>query len=147
MSDRPWTDSQTLVDWIVAEELLKRGWGDPKIEFSIPISWIDEFDIFSNLRFQDPFGLSLTGAGEQARYYYIESITADFMGQKLDIVAVDLQFLLMQYIIKGDELLQAVNWAIAGPGDRMFAYCCDEATGKFADGELGKEFVDETILP
>lgn len=147
MSDYPWTDSQDFVDWLAREALMKRGWGDPKITIPIPISWIDEFDIFSNLRFQDPFGLSLTGVGEQGRYYYIESITADFMGQKLDIIAVDLQFLLSQYIIKGDETLLAANWAAAGPADRMYAYCCDETTGLFADGELGKVFVDENILP
>ena len=147
MSDFPWTDSATLVEWLVQEALLKRGWGDPKLHLPLPINWIDEFDVFSNFRFQDPFGLSLTGAGEQGRYYYIESITVDFMGQKLDIVAVDLQFLLSQYFVKGDETLLAANWNIAGPADRMFAYKCDETTGKFADGEPGKILVDENILP
>jgi len=147
MSDFPWTDSATLVEWLVQEALLKRGWGDPKLHLPLPINWIDEFDVFSNFRFQDPFGLSLTGAGEQGRYYYIESITVDFMGQKLDIVAVDLQFLLSQYVVKGDENTAAATWPTAGPTDRMYAYGCDEATGKFTDGELGKVFVDENILP
>lgn len=147
MSDYPWTDSQVLVDWIAKEALLKRGWGYPKLEFSIPINWIDEFDIFSNFRFQDPFGLSLTGTGERARHYYIESITADFMGQKLDIVAVDFTFLLSQYSVKGDETVLAANWATAPPADRMYLYACDETTGLFADGELGKVKIDENILP
>ena len=147
MSDYPWTDSQTLVNELALEAVTKRGWGDPKLEVSIPIAWIDEFDILTNFRYQNPFGLSLTGAGEQARYYYIESITYDFMGQKLDIVAVDLQFLLSQYFIKGDEALLALNWNVAGSVDRMFAYKCDETTGKFDDGEPGKILVDETILP
>lgn len=147
MSDYPWTDSQTLIDQRVLEELQKRGWGDPKLHFSIPINWIDEFDVFDNLRFQDPFGLSATGAGEQGRYYYIESITYDFFGQKLDIVAVDLQFLLSQYCIKGSESVLASNWNVAGEADRMFLYGCDEATGKFADGELGKVLVSENLFP
>lgn len=146
MSDYPWTDSTTLIDQLALEALMKRGWGDPKLEFSIPISWIDDFDILSNFRYQNPFGLSLTGAGEQARYYYIESITYDFIGQKMDIVAVDLQFLLTAYFILGDENLLAANWATAGEPDRMFGYLCDEATGEFADGELGKILVDENIL-
>ncbi len=147
MSDYPWTDSTVLVQQRTLEELQKKGWGEPKLEFSIPINWIDEFDVFDNFRFQDPYGLSSTGAGEQGRYYYIESITVDLMGQKLDIVAVDLQFLLSQYCIKGDENVLAANWNVAGEADRMFLYACDEATEKFADGESGKVKVDENILP
>ena len=147
MSDYPWTNSKILVDELALEVLTKRGWGDPKLEFSIPINWIDDFDVLTNFRFQNPFGLSLTGSGEQGRYYYIESITYDFMGQKLDIVAVDLQFLLTAYTIKGSESVLAANWGVAGPTDRMFLYGCDEATGQFADGEPGKILVSETIFP
>lgn len=146
MSDYPWTDSQALVDQLVLEALIKRGWGDPTLEVSIPISWIDEFDLLSNLRFQNPFGLNPTGEGEQARYYYIVSINYDFFGEKMDIVAVDLQFLLSAYFLKGDEALLDPNWATADEADRMFAYKCDEVTGKFADGELGKILADEDIL-
>ena len=146
MSDYPHTTSQALVDQLALEALIKRGWGDPIIEFSVPISWIDEFDILSSFRFQNPFGLSVTGGGEQARYYYIISMAYDFLGEKIDIIAVDLQFLLMAYFVKGDETLIATNWNVAGPADRMFAYKCDEATGKFDDGELGKILVDENIL-
>jgi hypothetical protein len=146
MSDYPWTAHPTLVNQRIIEELAKRGWGDPKLYLSIPINWIDEFDVFDNFRFQDPYGLSSTGEGEQGRYYYIESITYDFFGQKMDIVAIDLQFLLMQYFIKGDENLLASNWSAAGEADRMFAYKCDETTGKFADGESGKILVDENSI-
>jgi hypothetical protein len=147
MSDYPWTDSQALVDQLALEMLAKRGWGDPVLLISLPISWIDEFDILSNFRFQNPFGLSTTGGGEQARYYYIISEAYDFLGEKIDIIAVDLQFLLTAYFVKGDENLLASNWATAGQADRMFAYKCDETTGKFDDGELGKILVDENLLP
>lgn len=147
MSDYPHTTSQTLVDQLALEMLIKRGWGDPTLEFSVPISWIDELDILSSFRFQNPFGLSLTGAGEQARYYYIISLSYDFLGEKIDIIAIDLQFLLTAYFVKGDEDVLASNWSSAGQADRMFAYKCDEATGKFDDGELGKILVDENILP
>lgn len=146
MSDYPWTDSKPLIDQRLQEELQQRGWGDLKLHLSVPINWIDDFDVFDNFRFQDPFGLSSTGAGEQGRYYYIESITYDFIGQKLDIVGIDLQFLLMAYCIKGDENVLAANWNVAGEADRMFLYLCDETTGKFDDGELGKILVDENIL-
>lgn len=147
MSDYPHTTSQTLVDQLALETLIKRGWGDPVLEFPVPISWIDELDILSSFRFQNPFGLSLTGAGEQARYYYVISMAYDFLGEKIDIIAVDLQFLLTQYCIKGSESVLAANWNIAGQADRMFLYGCNEATGKFDDGEPGKILVSENIFP
>lgn len=146
MSDYPHTTSQILVDQLALEMLAKRGWGDPVIEIPLPITWIDVFDILSSFRYQNPFGLSVTGGGEQARYYYVISMAYDFLGEKIDVIAVDLQFLLSAYFIKGDENLLAVNWNVAGAADRMFAYKCDETTGKFADGELGKILVDENIL-
>jgi hypothetical protein len=146
MSDYPHTTSQVLVDQLALEMLIKRGWGDPAIEFPVPISWIDELDILTSFRFQNPFGLSVTGGGEQARYYYVISLSVDWLGEKIDLIAVDLQFLLTAYFVKGDETLIATNWNVAGQADRMFAYKCDEATGKFDDGELGKILVDENIL-
>jgi len=82
MYDLPWTVSSALVDKRMFDELLKRGQGDWKAVFSIPMQWIDEFDILSNLRLQDPFGLG-TG-GDVGRYYYIESMTYDFKNVKID---------------------------------------------------------------
>lgn len=142
----PWTDSATLVDQRILEELLKRGYGDQKISFPVPIYFIDELDVFTNFRFQDPFGLSSTGAGEVGRYYYVESLSYDFQNNKIDVVAIDLQWLLRQYCIAGDETVLASNWATAGEADRMYCYAGDEVTGKFPDGEMAKELADETAL-
>ncbi|MCK4759024.1 MAG: hypothetical protein KAT69_03200 [Candidatus Aminicenantes bacterium] len=138
--------SETLVEQLITEGLLKYSLGDPKIEFSVPIHWFDELEIFHNIRIQDPFGMSTTGAGEKGRYYYIETLSYDFMADKIDVVAVDLQYILRRYFILGDEGAQALNWSSAGESDRMYGYLCDEDTDRFADGEPGKALVDEGIL-
>ena len=138
--------SETLIERLVAEGLLKYSLGDPKIEFSVPIHWFDELEIFHNIRIQDPFGMSTTGAGEQGRYYYIETLDYDFMNDKINVIAVDLQFILRRYFVLGDEGSLASNWSSAGESDRMFGYLCDEDTDIFADGEPGKILVDESIL-
>ncbi len=144
--------SASLVAQLVSEGLVKYSLGNPKVEFSVPIHWFDELEIFNNIRIQDPFGMSTTGAGEQGRYYYIESLDYDFMGDKIDVVAVDLQYILRRYFILGDEGVQALNWSSAGETDRMFGYLADETGGPdsdqvlFADGEPGKALVDEGIL-
>lgn len=142
----PWTDSQSMVQQRLLDELFKFGYGDQKLEFEIPLSWINDIDIFTNFRFQDPYGLSRTGAGETGRYYYVESIDYDFQAQKMKITAIDLQWLLRQYFILGDEDDLAVNWSTANESERMFGYLCDEYEDKFADGEPGKKLVDENIL-
>ncbi len=144
--------SQSLVDQLIAEGLIKYNQGDPKIEFSVPIHWFDELEIFHNIRIQDPFGMSTTGAGEQGRYYYIETLDYDFMADKIHVVAVDLQFVLRRHFVLGDEGVQSLNWSSAGEADRMFGYLCTETGGLnsdqflFADGEPGKALVDEGIL-
>ncbi len=93
-----WTDSEMLVISRIAEELLKRGRGDFKISFSLPMNWITAFDLLTNFRLQQPFGLDGTNnppdeRGEVGRYYYIESIGYDFMNQKLSIIGRDLEYL------------------------------------------------------
>lgn len=130
MWELPWTDSETLVEERIEEELLKRGQGDFKVEFSIPINWIDELDIFTNFRLQEPFGLDGSTAdpeerGEAGRYYYIESMTYDFMNQKISIVAVDLQFILRQIMLVAHCGDVAESWANASESDKMYAYVGD----------------------
>lgn len=132
MWDFPWTDSAILVGERITEELLKRGQGDLKVEFSMPINWIEEFDILTNLRLQQPFGLdgrtiAPVLRGEVGRYYYIESLTYDFMNQKINIIAIDLQFLLRQVMIVPHCGDVAEKWEDASDEDRMYAYVgnCD----------------------
>lgn len=141
MWDFAWTDSVTLVEKRVLEELFKRGQGELKVAFSIPMNWVDEFDIFSNFRLQDEFGLDALGEGEYGRYYYVESLTYDFLNQRIDVVAVDLQFLLRQCIILGDCRKIPLNWVDATEAERMYGYLCACESGEggiFPDGELCK---------
>lgn len=145
MWDFAWTDSATLIAERINEELMKRGQGDLKVEFSLPINWIDVFDIMTNFRLQEPFGLDGRNIppverGEKGRYYYIESLTYDWMNQKINVVAVDLQFILRQIMIVADcaEVVAGTmseTWAGASESDRMFAYVGDCTTETFeSDG-------------
>ncbi len=139
MWDMPWTESEILIAERITEEMLKRGKGDYKVSFTIPINWVNAFDILTNLRLQEPFGIDGSDnppedRGEQGHYYYIESISYDFMRQKMSIVAVDLQFLLRQIMIVAHCGDVAETWAAAGDSDRMFAYVGSCATDSFADG-------------
>jgi len=140
MYDFPWTDSGDFIVVRHNEIFLQRGKGDLKVAFSLPINWIDEFDIFSNLRLQEPFGLDGRSIpeeqrGEVGRYYYIESLTYDFMNQKINIVAIDMQFILRQVMIVpacGDV---PETWAEASELDKMYAYVGNCATNSFvSDG-------------
>jgi len=128
----PNTASATLVERRVDEEFLKRGYGDLKVEFTIPINWIDILDIFTNFRLQEPFGLDAGSdppaqRGEFGRYYYIESINYDFMNQKMSIIGIDLQFLLRQCMIVPHCGDVAEKWENASESDKMYAYVgnCD----------------------
>lgn len=152
MRQYPFIIAADLIADIVAEALLKYGLGNPKVEFSVPLHFFDELDTFYNFPLQDPMGLSSTGAGEQGRWYYIESLDYDFMGDKIKVVAIDLQYILKRYFILGDEALLASNWSSASENDRIFGYLCSETEGpnsdlfQFADGAPGKALVNEGLL-
>lgn len=139
MWDMPWTESEILIAERIKEEFLKRGKGDFKVSFTLPINWIEAFDILTNFRLQEPFGIDGSNnppaeRGEKGRYYYIESITYDFMNQKMNIIAVDLQFILQQIMIVPHCGDVAETWAAAGLADRMYAYVGSCDTDSFADG-------------
>lgn len=139
MWDMPWTDSEVLIQERITEELLKRGQGDFKVTFTLPINWITAFDILTNFRLQEPFGLDGTNnppdeRGEVGRYYYIESLAYDFMNQKLTVVAVDLQFLLRRIMIVAHCGDVDQYYASASETDKMYAYVGSCATDSFADG-------------
>ena len=40
--------------------------------------------------------------------------------------------------ILGDEATMAGDWVTANTGERVYGYLCDEGTGEFSDGSLGK---------
>jgi hypothetical protein len=141
----PWTLSAAWGAFRANEELLKYRYGYLKFSFSLPLDWIDRADLLTDLRLQDPFGIDILGLGEYGRYCFVTSLGVDYQGNKLDIEAADLGWLLCQYFVVGDEATLATNWATADLEDRMYAYACDETTGRFADGEPGKKVSDESL--
>lgn len=133
--------SATLIQKLVAEGLLKYSFGDPKLTFSVPLYLFDVLDIFYTFRWQDLMGLSITGVGEAGRYYYIESMDYDFMGDKMNVVAIDLQYFLRRHFLLGDETVLASNWSAASEPDKMFGYLCDGL--RFDNGDPGKSLSNE----
>jgi hypothetical protein len=144
--DFKWTTSAAWAAKRAEEELLKWGYGQPKITFDLPLAWIDDLDVLTNFRLQDPFGLSRTGAGEQGRYCYVTSFSPDLLGAKIGIEAGDLSWILRQYLFLGDENDLPANWTNATDEERVWAYLCNEVTGRFADGEPGKKLADENMI-
>ena len=143
-----WTRSESWVRTIMREELMKRGEGFKTIEFPIPLWWMNQINVHQSFIFQDPFGLSADGIGEAAHYYYIEDIQYDIRGKKLRIKAVDLQYLLRQYLLLGDETVltgDEANYNTASDTSRMYAFCCNEITEKFQNGDPGKIFANEIL--
>ena len=141
MWDMPWTDSEVLIANRITEELLKRGKGDFKVDFPISMNWITAFDILTNFRLQEPFGIDgrtipPADRGEVGRYYYIESLTYDWMNQKLLVVAVDLQFILRSIMIVARCGDVAETWAGSSETDKMYDYVGNcEADSFVSDGE------------
>lgn len=134
-----WITSESLARQRGAEELAKRGEGDRKIIFEVPLYWVQEFDVFSDFQLQDPYEIGATELlWASGRYYFIETINYDFDGDKLVITAIDLEWLMSQYMIFGDEDELTDNWEDAPNSDKKYFYACDEVTGKFANGESGK---------
>lgn len=131
-------EAQGLAEQRMREELLKHDYGYKKISFKVPISMIDDIDIFTNFRYQDTFGLSWAKEGEVGRYYYISSLTYDFQNRSIEVIGIDLQYLLGQYIIIGACSEISDDWLTASEQDRMYAYVSDCATGRFSNGDPGK---------
>lgn len=136
--DFPWTDDVLLVQQNISEILDQLAYGDKRINFKIPMNFVNDIDIFDTFRFQDPFGLSLSGEGELYRYYYITKLGYNLLESTIDVEGIDLQYLLSQCFILGDHALLPDNWLLAGPEDRLWGYLCNNATGLFPDGVEGK---------
>lgn len=134
----PWTNSLSLIQDRLTEILLKRGYGDNRITFSVSIKWFKRLDLMMNFKFQDLWGLSTTGGGEEGRIYYIISLNYNWTAATIDVEAVDLQWLLRQFFIIGDSSVLPENWSLYSEIQRIFGAVCDSDTGEFDDGEPGK---------
>ena len=95
-SNLRWTDSLTLAQLRVVEELTKFSEGYYKATFSLPFEMIDVLDIMTNFRFQDPFGIVAGGGGEFGRYYYVISLQPNHVDMTLEMIAVDLTWMIEQ---------------------------------------------------
>lgn len=91
-----WTDSLTLAQLRVVEELIKFSEGYYKGHFSLPFEMIDDLDIMDNFRFQDPFGIAADGEGEFGRYFYVISLQPNHVDMTLEMIGVDLTWLIEQ---------------------------------------------------
>lgn len=134
----PWSTSKALAGQRAWEEILKRGGGDKKVEFDVPMSWVNKFDVFTTFRLQDPYAISADGSGDIGRYYFIESISYDFAGERLKITAIDLQWLLELQAILGSEDELPGNWEDATEDEKLYFYLPRERDGRFQDGRDGK---------
>jgi hypothetical protein len=135
MWEFPWINDEDMTDDLSEEEFLKRGSGDPKLSITLPINWIEEVDIFSNFKHQDPYGVDPGDEGEREHYWYAESITYNWMEDTITVSGADLQYILRQCMILGDCSELADSWMDATEWQRMFAYMGDCATESFPDGE------------
>jgi hypothetical protein len=140
------TTSRDLVEKRLADELIKRGFGFKKISFPVHIRKIEDLDIFSNFRLQDPFGIDISGNGEFGRYCYVSRVDINFSASRLEIESIDLSYVLRTYFVVGSEDDLAPAWETAPDDDRAFAYVADETTGKFSTGEDAKILIDENLL-
>lgn len=141
-----WTTNETLADKQLFNILYKRGKGLKRIKIKLPLSFVDYLDIYDSFRLQDPFGVSLDGSGDYGRFLYVESIQYEWIGNTMDVDALDLTYILRQYLVLGDEYSLPSNWSLTTEESKAYAYLCDEATGLFADGDYGKILVDENKI-
>jgi hypothetical protein len=134
----PWTNNEQLIIDRVGDELLKRGYGVKEIHFELAIDRIFDLDIFDSFIYQNPFAPTLSGNGEQQRYYYVRSLSYNFVDNTIGVIGIDLQWLLRQCVIVGISADVAENYMDATEEMRMFGYVCDCDTG-FPDGEECKK--------
>ncbi len=134
-----WTSLENVVISRVNDELLKKGFGNRKANFSVSTDWVNRIDIFDNFQLQDLFALDVGGEGAEGHYFYIESLGLDFVSQRIEISAIDLQWLIRQCMIIGVCSELAEQWANASDWQRMFGYIAFCLTEKFSDGEDAKK--------
>lgn len=140
MWEFPWTDDNVLVGDRVEEEFQRRGSGDAKLEITLPVNWIEELDLMTSFRHQDPYAIGLGDEGEREHYYYAESITYNLMDDTMSVIGADLTYLLRQCMIVGRCAdMPDAGWMDATEWQRMFAFIADCTTEAFPDGEPAKK--------
>jgi len=144
--DMKWTTNETLADKQLFNILYKRGKGYKRVKIKLPLTFIEYLDIYDSFRLQDPFGVSVDGSGDYGRFLYVESINYEWIGNSMDVDALDLTYILRQYLVLGDEDSLPSNWSTTTEESKAYAYLCDEVTGLFADGDYGKILVDENKI-
>lgn len=142
----PCTDSDTLAQQRIVEDITRLAYGKNEAKITVPLEYINQIDIFDTFAIQDPFGLSWTKQGEVGRLYYVKSLTYNWESRTIDIIGVDLQYLLQRYFIFGDEDEMPEFWADSGFYYRLYGYMCDEETDAFGDEYPGKELIDENLI-
>jgi len=141
----PWTTSEALVDLRAQENLLRLGFGNQSINIPLSTKLLSSLDVFTNFKFQDPWGISRTGAGDVGKLFFAESLGIDLLGGKVELKGADLQWLLRQYCVLGDRSVLPATWASATEDDRLYWYLCDRSTGLLPDGEPGKALIDRNL--
>jgi len=134
-----WTTSEDVINTRISEELLKKGYGDRKAAFAISMNWVRDLNVLDNFQLQDLFAIDISGDGTSGYYYYIEQLSIDLVGGKIDVLAPDLQWLIRQCMIIGKSSELAEQWADASEWMRVFGYIADCTTGQFSDGEPVKK--------
>jgi len=132
--DYPCIDSEEFAGVRLAEDFLRLEHGERTVSFSLPIRYATELDIFDTFRLQDPYGVSATGSGEYGRYYYVSSLTYDFQNGTIQVIGVDLQWMVGECMIIGRCEDIAENWLDASDWQRIFAYIGSCATDQLSDG-------------
>jgi len=135
----PWINTESFAYLRTQEELLRKGYGDKKIYFEIPLHLFSEVELLQNFRYVDPFGISPDGSGEAGRYYYIESLEYLWHENKIDVSGVDLQWLAGQVGRVGKQADLERDWADASVEQRFYLYVGSCLTGAFPDGEPNKK--------
>lgn len=141
----PWTDSKTLVEQRLNDELLKLAYGNKKIEFKLSTKWASQLHVIDTFKHQDLFAPTIDGSGQSGHYYICQGISYDYDQETMDVIGEDIHWLLRQYAVRGTRGAHTELWVNAGPEDQMYRYDCDRVTGKFPDGQQGKMRIDRNL--
>jgi len=85
---------------------------------------------------------SRDGEGITNRFFQVSEINADLDNFTVDIVAPDVNDVLVGGFILGDDTEIVSTWAAAkGTEDEAWGYLCDRASGDFSTGDDGKQYL------
>lgn len=143
----PWTTSKSMAQRRLRDELLRISYGDKKISFPIAVQWIDQIQVFDNFRYQDEFGINITGEGRVGQYFYCEEKTLNFGNRQIDIIGADLEWLIRQCFILGERHAPRLLFPAASVTQRLYGFLCNRLTKRFSNGWPGKKLCARTPVP